>query len=77
MLSVNSYRKIASYVREIRDYTECLTNNVECLATADNENWQNLCEKDVKDAGDHITATIAKIVNLCANEFGDSVTASK
>jgi hypothetical protein len=32
---------------------------------------------DIRDAGDHITATIAKIVNLCAKEIGDSVQASK
>ena len=75
MLSVKSYRQIESYVREIREYTECLTNNVECLATADNKHWQDICKYDVETAGEHITATIAKIVNLCASEIGDSVPA--
>lgn len=73
MLSVKSYRQIASYVREIREYTECLTNNVESLATADKDRWHDICTADVEDSARHITATIEKIVNICSNEIGDSV----
>ena len=77
MLSNNSYQQIGTLISEVRDYTQCLSNNVSNLATADTEHWRNICIGDIRDAGDHITATIAKIVNLCAKEIGDSVQASK
>ena len=77
MLSDNSYKQIGTLISEVRDYTECLSNNVSNLATAETEQWRNICMGDIRAAGDHITATIAKIFNLCAKEIGDSVPASK
>ena len=77
MLSVESYRQIASYISEVCDYSECLCNNVENLAKADGQRWREISLRDVQDAAKHITATIEKIVNVCSNEVSDSVQASR
>ena len=77
MLTVKSYITAISYISEAAEYCQTLRENLDFLKEEADPRINVITLGDLRDAGNHITATIAKIVNLCANEIGDCMTASK
>lgn len=70
MLTVKSYLKCLEYLNEAAEYFMCVRENLAALSTETDEAFSAINLSDIHSAGEHITATIAKITNFCASEIG-------
>ena len=72
MLTSKSYLNSLALISEASEYIICLQNNLEMASKDPEQGISKLTLSDIQSAADRVTATRAKIVNICASEVSDS-----
>ena len=72
MLTSKSYLEALNLLCEASENFQCLRSNLEALSTEIDSEFSKVTLGDIQSAANSLTATIAKITNLCASEVSDS-----